>query len=182
MHHEAMGFDNLLSKIERLEKENRRVKQIMTSGLLILCCAFFMGQSRPGRTIEAERFIVKDSSGKTRGEFGVDHSDAGGATLTVGSLVAGGRGTSGEKYLVTLHGGDYAWINLRAADSREYINGRLNNETDDGALFSVTDGKDYETDIGNTDLLSPRTGEKHSTSAASVVLFGKDKTVLWSAP
>ena len=172
MHHGAMGSDDLLSRIERLEKENRRVKRIMATGLVILCCAIFMGQSRPGRTIEAERFIVKDGSGKTRGEFGMDPRDTGGATLTVGSLVEGRKGTPGEKYLVTLHGGDYAWINLRAADSREYINGRLNNEASEGALLSVTDGKDYETDIGNTDLLSPRTGEKHRSSAASLVLFG----------
>jgi hypothetical protein len=182
MHSETMELGELLSRLERLEKENRRVKRITATGLLILCCALFMGQSRPSKTIEAERFIVKDSSGKTRGEFGMDPGKAGGATLTVGSLVEGGRGTPGEKYLVTLHGGDYAWINLRAADSREYINGRLNDETNEGALFSVTDGKDYEADIGNSDLLSPHTGEKHHTSAASVVLIGKDKKVLWSAP
>jgi DNA helicase HerA-like ATPase len=141
--------------------------------------AFIMGRSRPSKTIEAERFIVKDSSGKTRGEFG---SDAGGATLTVGSLVEGERGTPGEKYLVTLHGGDYAWINLRSADTREYINGRLNAKANGGALLSLADGEDYETEIGNTALLSPLTGEKHSTSAASVVLLAKDKKVLWSAP
>ena len=117
---------------------------------------------------------MRDGSGKMRGEFGMDPTDAGGATLTVGSV--------SEKYLVTLHGGDYAWMNLRSAHSGEYINGRLSSESNEGALFSLTDGKDYETDIGNTDLLSPRTGVARSTSAASVVLLGKDKKVLWSAP
>ncbi len=142
MHRETMELDELLSRLERVEKENRRVKQIMITGLLVLCSAFIMGQSRPSKTIEAERFIVKDGSGKTRGEFGMDPTDAGGATLAVGSLVEGGRGTPGEKYLVTLHGGDYAWINLRSADSKEYINGRLNNETNEisrqtGVVLSV---------------------------------------------
>jgi len=118
MHQETLHLADLLSRLERVEKENRRVKQITITGLLLLCSVFVMGQSRPSRTIEAEKFVVKDSSGKVRGEFGIDARDAGGATLTVGSLEGGSRG---EKYLVTLHGGDYAWLNLRSADSREYM-------------------------------------------------------------
>jgi len=31
-------------------------------------------------------------------------------------------------------------------------------------------------------LVMPRTGEKRKTSAALLVLFGKDGKVLWSAP
>ncbi len=36
--------------------------------------------------------------------------------------------------------------------------------------------------IGSTELETPRTGETHKTSAASVVLFGKDGKALWTAP
>jgi len=46
----------------------------------------------------------------------------------------------------------------------------------------LSDSQGYQTAIGSTDLSTPRTGETHKTSAASVVLIGKDKRVLWSAP
>jgi hypothetical protein len=72
MHRETMELDDLLSRLERVEKENRRVKRITITGLLVLSSAFFMGQARPSRTIEAEKFVVKDSNGKVRGEFGME--------------------------------------------------------------------------------------------------------------
>jgi len=50
------------------------------------------------------------------------------------------------------------------------------------AYLSLSDKEGFMTAIGNTDLVTPRTGETHKTSAASVVLFGKDQKVLWSAP
>lgn len=52
----------------------------------------------------------------------------------------------------------------------------------EGPKLSLSDENGFETAIGITDLLTPTTGEKHRTSAASIVLFGKDKKVLWSAP
>jgi len=55
-------------------------------------------------------------------------------------------------------------------------------ETSEGASFAIKDDKGYLTLIGTTDLITPRTGETHKTSAASVVLFDKDKKVLWQAP
>ena len=46
----------------------------------------------------------------------------------------------------------------------------------------LQDKEGFGTHIGRTDLATPRTGETHKTSAASLVLFGKDGKVLWSAP
>ena len=53
---------------------------------------------------------------------------------------------------------------------------------EDGPKFTVRDKEGYETNIGHTDVVTTRMGEMHHTSAASVVMFGKDKKVLWSAP
>lgn len=47
-------------------------------------------------------------------------------------------------------------------------------------LVHDTDG--FAATLGVTDLVTPRTGEKHKTSAASLILFDKDKNVLWRAP
>ncbi len=48
--------------------------------------------------------------------------------------------------------------------------------------IDLNDEQGYSAAVGNTDLVTARTGEKSKTSAASVVLFGKDKKVLWKAP
>jgi hypothetical protein len=48
--------------------------------------------------------------------------------------------------------------------------------------ITVSDAEGFETKIGSADLLTAQTGEAHRTSAASLVLFGKDNRVLWSAP
>jgi hypothetical protein len=54
--------------------------------------------------------------------------------------------------------------------------------TSEGPYVRLSDSNGFATQIGSTDLVTPSTGERHKTSAASLVLFGKDDTVLWSAP
>ena len=46
----------------------------------------------------------------------------------------------------------------------------------------VNDGKGFSTQMGSIDLETIRTGEQRQTSAASLVLLGKDGKVLWSTP
>jgi hypothetical protein len=53
---------------------------------------------------------------------------------------------------------------------------------EEGSSLSIADPNGFRSVIGSVDLEAPRTGERHKTSAASVVLFGKDGKVLWSAP
>ncbi|SRR6266446_3973790 len=48
--------------------------------------------------------------------------------------------------------------------------------------IAVQDKEGFQTRIGQQKLQTVRTGESHETSAASVVLTGKDGKVLWSAP
>jgi hypothetical protein len=52
----------------------------------------------------------------------------------------------------------------------------------DDAQLAVGDEKGFYAELGNTDLVTTATGEKHKTSAASLVLFGKNNKVLWRAP
>jgi hypothetical protein len=51
-----------------------------------------------------------------------------------------------------------------------------------GPSLILSDKQGFTTTIGSSDLKTPRTGEEHRTSAASIVLSGKDHSVLWSAP
>ncbi len=52
----------------------------------------------------------------------------------------------------------------------------------DGTILELNDREGFKTTIGTTDLVTPSTGETHKTSAASVVMFDKDKNVIWKAP
>lgn len=51
-----------------------------------------------------------------------------------------------------------------------------------GPSLKLEDEGGFSAILGSTDLLIPRTGRKEATSAASLLLFGKDGKVLWSAP
>lgn len=53
----------------------------------------------------------------------------------------------------------------------------------EGSVFlKLSDGEGFQAQLGNTSLQRPRTGQTQQTSAASLVLFGKDGKVIWRAP
>jgi len=61
--------------------------------------------------------------------------------------------------------------------------GRAALSTSDGKpSLTLSDKNGFSAVFGSADLVVPATGRKESSSAASVVLFAKDKKVLWSAP
>jgi|SRR6516164_1744404 hypothetical protein len=51
-----------------------------------------------------------------------------------------------------------------------------------GTSLKLEDSEGYNATVGSSGLVTPRTGETHTTSAASVVLFDKQKNVIWKAP
>lgn len=57
---------SIVDRLEKLERQNRRLRRI--GGLIILSVAgvFLMAQARPSRTLEANEFILRDSHGKER--------------------------------------------------------------------------------------------------------------------
>jgi len=52
----------------------------------------------------------------------------------------------------------------------------------DEARLGVSDDQGFETQVGTAHLQTPQTGLTSRTSAASLMLFGKDRRVLWRAP
>ncbi|MBI4463593.1 MAG: hypothetical protein HY647_02710 [Acidobacteria bacterium] len=53
---------------------------------------------------------------------------------------------------------------------------------ENGSKLELLDRQGFSAIIGSTALVTPRTGATRKTSAASVVLFDKDKHVIWQAP
>ncbi len=62
--------DSVVRRLERVERENRRLKRWGSVMLLGIACLTMMGQTQSGKTVEAERFVVRDTKGKVRAELG----------------------------------------------------------------------------------------------------------------
>lgn len=187
----------------------------MGLGALVLAGALLlMGQARSGRTVEAERFVLKDASGRVRASLGLIE---GNTMLTLygpqGSKMKGvaaelGVGQNGP-FLWLIDGVPRASLGLDAVGpSFTFHDGDGNTQMVLGAgpkgaalAFPASGGKysaslfggdapglrledaaGYSLHLGETDLLTARTGVTQKTSAASVVLFDKDGKTLWSAP
>ncbi len=61
-------------RIERLERENRRLKLTGIAALVLMLAVVLMGQAQPSRTLEANRIIVRDSAGRPRITLGTPAS------------------------------------------------------------------------------------------------------------
>jgi hypothetical protein len=68
---ESPDIDIIQNRLLRLEKQNRRMKQLGILVLLLAGTFLVMGQGYPGRVSEAERFVVKDARGKIYADLGV---------------------------------------------------------------------------------------------------------------
>jgi hypothetical protein len=66
----------IVSRLERLEKENRRLKGLGVAVLTIASAIVLMGQMQAGRTVEAERFVLKDATGKIRAQINTVEDNA----------------------------------------------------------------------------------------------------------
>jgi hypothetical protein len=231
---------DILTRLRRVERENRRLKQIALGVLVLVAAVLLMGQSRLNRTIEAEKFILKDADGRPRARLEMEMTNrptlvlldekglplvslgAGenvGLTLCMESCekqaqlyvsknVLGltfyegggnpmvreqGKGNGLRAGLSVINGvpglnlfgkdpKEQASLDFEAPGPRLFLSDASGTVDLEKGNFEISDKQGFRTTIGSTELETPRTGETHKTSAASVVLFDKDSKVLWSAP
>jgi len=75
---------NLEQRVDRLEKSLRRWRVMFGVATLAAIVASVIAAAPAPRTVEAERFVVKDRAGKVRAEFGVNpKADGGGCTIEI---------------------------------------------------------------------------------------------------
>jgi hypothetical protein len=65
---------DIRDRLEKLERDNRTLKWLGMAAALFAASAVLMAQVRPNRTIQAERIIVRDSSGRARITIGTPSS------------------------------------------------------------------------------------------------------------
>jgi hypothetical protein len=152
MAEEKPELREILARLENVEGQNRNLKRGGLVAVLLATTMFTMGQANPDRTIEVD--IVKAH------KIFVDLIQLTDTKDYSSTLIMPGFMT-----VQTLNGKDLVYIS-----------------TSEGPSVRLIDKEGFQAALGTSPLVTMKTGETHQTSAASVVLFGKDKKVLWSAP
>ncbi len=71
MKEDMSEYSLLLARIERLESRNRLLARGGAFCLVVLGSLFWMGQTRPIKVLDAQKFMLRDLNGKRQAEFGI---------------------------------------------------------------------------------------------------------------
>jgi hypothetical protein len=190
------AMQEMHDRLLKLERQNLRLKRIGAAALVVAVSLLIMGQaSQKKKTVEADEFVLRDDRGNVRAKLSMNEAtpnpemlffDETGKTML--SLVGGiGRkGSFGGAVLINDGQGrgrgtfqahdDGALLSL--SDAKGYLKAALG-----PGYLDVSDDEGFEAALGTqSGLVTTRTGETHKTSAASLLLFDKNKNVIWKAP
>jgi hypothetical protein len=209
----------VIARLEKVEKENRRMKRAGLAGLLVAVCVVAMGQARPAvRALEAQSYVMQDASGNKRAELvleaGAPGSEPspvlrfldgkGGDTLSMSStrLELAGKSDLGPDILLDDAKGsprvdlglDHSEPFVILNDEKGVVREDMGFSESHEPIFVINDEKAaHRVGLGFTggrpsisvmdaQGFSALLGNERETSAASLVLFGADGRLLWSAP
>lgn len=202
--------DPILSRLEKLEEQNRRLKRGALACLVAVASFGLMGQSqrKPARpptpapapafimpkNIEAESFVLKDVNGRVRAELSMSGTgpsfklrDQSGTPLVTLSL--NDDAPAGPFLLLSdpQHKAGLSMSILAGAGSQLTLTGERPDiqarigVAPDGTTLALSDQDGFTTNIGNG-VQPSKGGQVKKTSAASITLFNKDRKVLWTTP
>jgi hypothetical protein len=199
MNSRPLGFEDIQDRLLKLEKENRRFKQLGAVVLAIATAIVAMGQGQAKKTVEANEFLLKDADGKLRVRIGMgldfQHKDGPAIVLfDAENFPRISISTSEDQAKIEVNSPQLSASSAMWAGSPGKsgsglgINGpagvfrvNLDGPAIDGPQVSIEDKEGYSTEIGRSDLVT-KTGRQEKTPAASLILFNKDKKIMWSAP
>ncbi len=195
--------DEILTRLTKLERENRRFR-FAGLGVMLLAVLMFTIAAQTGheRILTASEFVLQDGGGRTRAKLAVDSK-----RVSLSFFDEAGQNQMSLVGLDDAQGHGHASIALgEGAVSRLVLAGSSKDEwmtVSDGGMFlagkgaarvavvasgpdspsiEVADADGYAAEVGVTGLVNPTTGKTQKSSAASLVLLGKGQAVLWSAP
>lgn len=188
-----MSETELVARLEKLERDNRRLKRLGVAALVLVAALGLMAATQPvPNVIKAHKFEVLNSSGKVEMRLSADSA---GANIFItpdalsepgeGKFPAVSIGASGKDSWINL--GDAEWIT--APTLTHPVVGitpllSLGSSSSKGPRVELSDSQGYVMSLGSTELVTPGTGATEHTSAASIVMFGNGKKhhIIWQAP
>jgi hypothetical protein len=196
---------SLYERVDRLEKQNRWMKLMGVVAILSAVVLLVSGQAKVDakKTVEANEFVLKDTNGVVRAKLGMGlvfplkdgpglvlYNEGGHERAAVAAseeqaqirLTSGGPVTSfaSSSMWAGLPGKDGSGVAITGPSGVVRMN--LDGAVIGGPQIALQDKEGYETHLGKTDTVFTKSGKTQQTSAASVVMFDKEKKVLWSAP
>lgn len=199
---QRLELQSILMRLERVELENRRLKRGVAVFLVLAGAALLMGQGRPNRTIEAEKFLLKDANGRVRARLDMEPADRPTLALLdargfpLASLGAGetpsmtlSKNGGGQQVQIGSFSSDLFGVALYANDKETRFRGlqaaigvfrgspgiELYNDSGQAAGLDL--------DAGRPKLvLTDPSGASTTMISTSIFLLDKDQKLLWSAP
>lgn len=181
MNERQIRLDELCTRLQKLERDNRRLKVVGCLLGLIAASLLLMGQGKTPQTIEAERVVLKDANGKVGAELAMDrfgsklilHDQYGRPVVTlIGSDTPSLGLIRGEKSIGLAISENATTIGLYGKDTGLFHGIRAGvSLIDDVAAFSLYDKSGIEHVTLETDSNGP-----------SITLRDKGLNVIWNAP
>lgn len=137
MAEQTLDLNGIASRLERLERENRRLKQIGVSLALLATVMVVMGQGHSSRTIEAEKFVLRDANGNSRAVLGMV---VGMPTLTLSDA----KGVP----MIVMEGGDDPLFSLSRNGGKEQVTMLAREELYGLAIYGEPKGPINGTRVG----------------------------------
>ena len=169
------------------------LKQLGTALLVLVTSLIVMGQAPSKKTVEANEFVLKDDSGNIRARLFVTEKST--TNMTFPGIAEPMPVTFNPKPALALYDEKGQVGGMLDDDSISFFrshmslgNGILSIGDQTSALvltrysLGLLDEQGFESTLGRASLVTPRTGETQMRSAASLVMFDKNKNVIWKAP
>ena len=203
-------METLVRRLDRVERENQRLKQAGVVALVVIAAVVLMGQAttnKVAKVVEAEKFVLRDADGKGRARLEslpsglvrlalLDKDENVQSVLGVGvgrpSLVLAGRNNktilttsflsiSGKSRL-TLAVLPSGVQSLALTDNTGRTRAELAIEVDGSSTFGLFDRTGTARAVLGSTSLESETGVIEKRPESSLVLFGNDGKGIWSAP
>ena len=166
---ETPDLENVLKRLEKLEKENRDLKLAGVLALLFVVMVVVLGviveRMKVPETVVARSFVLQDETGRVRATLGIEG--------TAGLRLFRSGGEEGAALQLSETGGD---LQIRGP------RGSAISISADEPRLRMIDSQGFRAILGETEIVTPETGQSAHTSAASLILFDKDGRGIWKAP
>ena len=180
------AMKDLTERLERLEADNNRLKRLAIIAMVGIAAVLLMGQGRSSKVIEAEKFVLRDASGRIMADLA---TRGGSAFLTIYGENAKVRTLLGPGVL-SIHDTEENLRNtilllgsLVHYDMQGKPRVQLNLTPDGSARFELRDKNgNTRAILGYAELEKVRAGTVEQRPESSLVLFDRDGTVHWKAP
>lgn len=173
-----MTDSELLTRIEKLERDNRRLKRFGLAALALVAGLGLVAAARPiPKVIKAHEFAAVDAAGKIQ------------VTMSADSGLGPSVDLYGKKGLPILQISDYGGPQILVGVHPNKGNGyfvpdvSISDSPSGQPSIALNDAKGFEMVLGSTKTQDAATGATQQSSADSILMFGNGKHhVIWQAP